>query len=263
MPPLLCIANWKANLTPEAETVLARTIQGIMQQSPADNVEIVLTPTFVSLYEIGYEIDHPIVLAGQDCYWEEVGAATGEVSPVALAHLGCKYVLIGHSERRIIFAETNEMVAKKYAVLLKTQKKLGLVPIVCVGETLMERKNGKTREILEVQLSALMKAMPFNKNFQIVIAYEPVWAISTNQHGARKNCDPSDCKEAIGMIKDILHTHSINAVNAIPLVYGGSVDEHNASSYITQGDVSGVLVGSASLHAKRFCAIVHSLNTSI
>ncbi len=265
MSSTLCIANWKAQLTPDDESILAHDIVSLLHRTPAPNVEIALSPSFLSLCEIAKTTDYPLSLAAQDCYWELSAAATGEITPLALAHAGCRYVIIGHSERRRM-GETDAIIAKKAKIVFETQKKFGLIPVICIGETAQERKNGKTKSVLTKQLLSIFGASSLDKHHSFVIAYEPVWAISTNQTpGIKTGCSPEECATAVSHIQQVFNGHysSIKTAPTLTIIYGGSVDEKNAVSYVHDGGAQGVLVGSASLHAKRFCAIVHALNTAL
>lgn len=266
MKPFLCVANWKAQCTPDGETLLAQDIHTVLQRRPADNVEVVLAPSFLSLSSIACSVDHPLSLAAQNCFWQAAGPATGEITPPALAQMGCRYVIIGHSERRTLMNETDAMVAQKYALLLKTQKSLGLIPIVCVGETASERKQGKTRMVLDAQLSTIFSSVSVTSAHRVVIAYEPVWAISTNAKGSTKQgCSPTDCADAGEMIHTIVNRFVPKTISEpiVRVIYGGSVDAKNAASYVQKGNMDGVLVGNASLQTKSFCAIVHALNNAL
>lgn len=266
MLPIICIANWKAQLTPDDENALAHEVGTLLHKKPASTVEVVLSPSFLSLSEIAHNADYELSLAAQDCYWEHAAAATGEITPLSLAHAGCQYVIVGHSERRRILGETDAMIAKKCKILFETQKKLGLVPILCVGETAQERSEGKTDAVLLKQLSPIFESVSLNKSHSMVIAYEPVWAISTSsEKGRTTGCSPSDASNARECIQTVIQSYYNDKKNRprIHIIYGGSVDEHNAVSYVSQSGMQGVLVGGASLHAKRFCAIVHALNTIV
>ncbi|MEK7102821.1 MAG: triose-phosphate isomerase, partial [Patescibacteria group bacterium] len=258
-----CIANWKAQRTPDDESTLSYDIVSALNRTPAPNVEVILSPSFLSLSEIARTADYPLSLAAQDCYWQQPAAATGEITPLALAHAGCRYVIVGHSERRRLLGETDEMIAKKCALLFETQKKLGLIPIICVGETAQERKAGKTQSIVSKQLSAIFDVVSLKNYHSLIVAYEPVWAISTSsEKGIAESCSPGDCDAARGYIQTLFNTYypAPKTAPTFHMIYGGSVDEKNAASYVQQGGMQGVLVGSASLHAKQFCAIVHALN---
>jgi len=213
------------------------------------DIDIVLCPPFTALAEV-YEViaDSNIRLGAQDMHWEPQGAFTGEVSPAMLLDLGCEFVIIGHSERRQYFGETNASVNKKLKAALSHK----LIPIVCVGETLSEREAGKTYQVLDDHVQNGLKDLSGQDIFGIVIAYEPVWAIGTG-----KTASSSQAEEAQKYIRDLLvKMYNKDIAYGVRIQYGGSVKPENAADLIRQPDVDGALVGGASLEVKSFTEIV-------
>lgn len=214
-----------------------------------EDIEIVLCPPFTALSEVSEVIaESNIQLGAQDMYWQEEGAFTGEVSGKMLKDAGCEFVIIGHSERRQYFAETNETVNKK----LKAALKYGLTPIVCVGESLEERENGLTFKVLEEHIQNGLKQITADEVLKIVIAYEPVWAIGTG-----KTATTAQAEEAQRYIRSLLvKMYNEDIANALRVQYGGSVKPENIAELIAQPDVDGALVGGASLKIESFAEII-------
>jgi triosephosphate isomerase len=236
-------ANWKMNKT------LAETREFLRSFVPAvqkvTDVEIVIAPPFTALSSAADEIkDSNIQLAGQDVFWEEKGAYTGEVSPLMLLDAGCKHVIIGHSERRQYFSEEDVIVNRK----IKTAKKAGLGVIFCVGESLEERESGKTFDVIkrEVELG-LAEVDPE----YLVVAYEPIWAIGTG-----RTATTEQAQEIHAYIRKILGNLYGNKAEDIRILYGGSVTPDNVDSLMACRDVNGALVGGASLKPESFAKIV-------
>lgn len=239
--------NWKLNKTiseaVKLTTDLAKLVDGI------SDVEIVVAPVFTALTNVYNVIeDTNIQLAAQDLYWEDSGAFTGEVSAPMLNDVGCDYVVIGHSERRQFFGETNEAVNQKVkAALLHNIK-----PIICVGELLEEREAGKTEFVIDKQVKGGIVDLTDSEMESCVIAYEPVWAIGTG-----KTATPDQAQEIHSLIRDILKDcYSDKLASKIRIQYGGSVKPENAAELMAQQDVDGALVGGASLDAQSFAEIV-------
>lgn len=216
-----------------------------------ENVEIVICPPFVDLSEVGEMlIETNIALGGQNCYWEKEGAFTGEVSPCMLKSVGCKYVIIGHSERRKYFGETDETVNRR----IKAAIEAGLSPIVCVGETLEERETAKTMEVVKRQVKLGLNG--FNEEYldKLVIAYEPVWAIGTG-----KTATPLQAQEVHGMIRTLLcGIFSEDFSNSRRILYGGSVKADNIRELMAEKDIDGALVGGASLKSDSFLSMIRT-----
>ncbi len=240
-------ANWKMNNTVQESLLLIAGLQNHIKV--AGVVEVGIAPPFTSLYSAGVTLaDTEITLIGQNISWEDKGAFTGEISGTFLKDVGCKYVIIGHSERRKIFKETDEMVNKKICAALRHD----LIPIMCVGETLKERESGKFEEVIEAQLKNGLVGLGIKDMHNFVIAYEPVWAIGTG-----KNATPKEAEEAHHFIRNYLaKLFDSPTANNVRILYGGSVKASNCQEILTQPNVNGALVGGAALEAKGFSDIV-------
>jgi len=214
-----------------------------------ETVDIALCPPFTALDAVNEVIaGSNLKLGAQDVYWEVAGAFTGEVAATMLKDLGCTYGIVGHSERRQFFHETNETVNKKTAALLKA----GLTPIVCVGETLAQREAEKTFDVVTDHLTNGLAGFSGEQALKIVVAYEPVWAIGTG-----KTATPGQAQEVHAYIRKLLGgLFSKEAAGAMILLYGGSVKPDNTGDLVAQPDIDGALVGGASLDAQSFTDIV-------
>ena len=214
-----------------------------------DAVEVVACPPFTALAVVAPLLaGSRIGLGAQDMFWEPQGAFTGEISPRMLVDAGCRYVLIGHSERRTHFGETDETVRRKLAAA----RQHGLTPIVCVGETLAQREAGQTFEVLTRQLEGALAETALKGVEPLILAYEPVWAIGTG-----RNATPEQAQEAQAFIRRwAAKRFGERAAESLRIQYGGSVTAANAASLLQQPDVDGALVGGASLNAEAFSAIV-------
>jgi triosephosphate isomerase len=239
----LIAGNWKMNTTIEEAINLIKTMQPGLDK--IHGVEKVLCPPFVSLAVARSIVKGSTVkLGAQNVFYEEKGAFTGEISPLMLAGL-CDYVIIGHSERRQYFGETNEIIDKK----IKAAMKSGLKPIFCVGETLEENEAGQTKEVLGHQLMASADRFLFLSG--CVIAYEPVWAIGTG-----KSASGEDANKTIDFIRQFIsHLHGRGIANTVRILYGGSVTAANIAEFMRKSDIDGALVGGASLKADDFVSI--------
>ncbi len=213
------------------------------------SVEVVLCPVFTALSEVAEILNETdIGLGAQDVYWQEEGAFTGEVSPVMLKDAGCQYVIIGHSERRQFFGETNETVNLK----IKASLKQGLTPIICVGENLQEREANNTFKVIQNHIQGSLAGISAQDILKVVIAYEPVWAIGTG-----KTASPDQAQEVHKYIRGLLkEMFGEEAAQSIRIQYGGSVKPENIAELIGKPDVDGALVGGASLKVDSFSAIV-------
>lgn len=241
--------NWKLNNTISEAIELTKGIMGSVADTT--DVEIIVAPTFTALAAV-YEViqESTICLAAQDVYWENSGAFTGEISPTMLKDVGCEYVIIGHSERRQFFAETNESVNLKTKAALTTDLK----PIICVGEQLEDREAGNTEKIIEDHVSRGIKDLTAEQMLSCVIAYEPVWAIGTG-----KTATPKQAQEVHAYIRQLIsEAYTDEIANQVRIQYGGSVKPDNAAELMEQPDVDGALVGGASLQAESFAQIVKS-----
>jgi len=214
-----------------------------------ENVDIVICPPFTLLAYLADALETSnIGVGGQDLYWQEEGAFTGEVSPTMLKDAGCQYVIIGHSERRQFFGETNETVNKK----IKAALKCGLTSIVCVGENLQEREANKTFKVIEDHVNNGLSGISASDMLKLVVAYEPVWAIGTG-----KTATPEQAQEVHKFIRDLLKkNYSQEVADSVRIQYGGSVKPENIIELMNKPDVDGALVGGASLKADSFSAIV-------
>ena len=236
--------NWKMNTTLDEAIELVNGIRQGLDQ--IDNVDKVICPPFVSLAAVGDLIKgSSIKLGAQNIYFEEKGAYTGEISPLMLADL-CEFVIIGHSERRQYFNETGEIVNRKIRAALK----VGLKPILCVGEKLEENEAGRTEEIITGQISASLAGINYPNG--LIIAYEPIWAIGTGKAATSKQAN-----ETIGLIRsNITELYSEKAGQDVRILYGGSVTDANATEFIYQPEIDGALVGGASLKTNQFLSII-------
>ncbi|MFC1768506.1 triose-phosphate isomerase [Nanoarchaeota archaeon] len=226
----LIIANWKMNKTPQESVDFIDEIKDVKNSN-----KTIICPPFVSIsYVLEAIKDTKILLGAQNMHNELKGAFTGEISPTMLKSIGCKYVILGHSERRRHFNETDDFINLK----IKSAQKNGLIPIVCLGETLEERNNNKTKDVIKKQINTCLKDVDKN----IIIAYEPIWAIGTG-----KQASPEQVVEVHNLIKGLFDA---------PVVYGGSVNGSSAKGYLEKEVIDGVLVGGASLDPKSFSEIM-------
>lgn len=240
--------NWKMHLTIPESLALVEAVKHTVER---DAVEVVVCPPFTALWAVAQDLrGSAIGLGAQDLFWEPQGAFTGEIAATMLTDVGCSFVIIGHSERRRHFGETDEMVHRKLRAALGQ----GLIPIVCIGETLQERSAQRTMNVLTTQLAGALGACSPAECAKVILAYEPVWAIGTGQ-----NATPEQAQEAHQTIRQWLSGHAgASVAQAVRIQYGGSVTASNASSLLQQADVDGALVGGASLNADSFVAIVKS-----
>ena len=241
----LVAANWKmhgsrAENGPLVEAILAAP------SHPA--VDCVLCPPFVYLTELARMLrDAAIKLGAQDVCAESVGAYTGEISAAMLRDVGCNYVIVGHSERRSLFGEGDVLVARKFAAA----QARGLIPILCIGEQLIEREAGRTQEVICRQLDAVLALTGVSSLAHAVIAYEPVWAIGTG-----RTASPEQAEEVHGFIRRRLAEQDARIAAGLQILYGGSVKAGNARELFAQSDVDGGLIGGASLKAEEFLSIL-------
>ncbi len=240
--------NWKMNKTSTEARDLASKLIPLV--SGVKDRDIVLAPPFTSIPAVAETVKGTnMALSAQDLFWEEKGAFTGEISAEMLLDLGCKYVIIGHSERRQFFGETDETVNKKVRQALNK----GLLPIVCAGELLSEREAGKANEVIERQVVGALKGVTAAEMQKIVIAYEPVWAIGTG-----KTATPDQANEIHAFIRQkIKLMYNGDVAGAIRIQYGGSVTPENVSTLMAKPDIDGALVGGASLKPESFAGLVN------
>ncbi len=240
--------NWKMNKTATEAVALAREVRSAVA-SARGQVEIAVAPPFTALQAVAKILeDSNVALAGQNCHANESGAFTGEIAAPMLKDVGCSWVIVGHSERRQFFAETDASVNRKIDAVLKA----GMKPIVCVGETLAEREGNTTFEVVARQVNGALSGFKAEQGRGFVIAYEPVWAIGTG-----KTATSRQAQDVHAHIRGLLKTlWGAEVAQLIRIQYGGSVKGDNAAELLSQPDIDGALVGGASLKAADFAAIV-------
>jgi triosephosphate isomerase len=246
----LAVGNWKMNLSIPEASRLATDLVKALEDAILDKVDVVLCPAFTLLATVGQAIKGSrIQMGAQNMCWESKGAFTGESSPGMIKETGAHYVLLGHSERRHIFLESDAMIHRK----LTAAHANGLKPILCVGEKLDERNQNKTLEVVRNQLSKAFEQMSADQIASTLIAYEPVWAIGTGI-----NATPDQAEEVHATIREQIGKIAGNPVrDSVKILYGGSVTPDNIKGLIAKSNVDGVLVGGASLKADSFERIVH------
>ena len=249
----IIVGNWKLNKTIHEAALLVTSLRSMV--ADVTDVEIVVAPVFTGLTAAAEALSGGnIRLAAQDVFWEDSGAFTGEVAPGMLKDVGCEYVIIGHSERRQYFGETNENVNRK----AKASHAHGLIPIICTGETLAEREAGKTEVVVKEQLLNGIAGLSAAQIIRTVIAYEPVWAIGTGH-----NATPDQAQAVHALIRLLLsETYSDDVAYQVRIQYGGSVKPDNAATLIAQSDVDGALVGTASWDAESFAQIIKAADNA-
>jgi triosephosphate isomerase len=246
-PRLVC-GNWKMYKTNDEAALLTRDLLAAL--TPARGAEVVLCPPYTALAEVRYLLaGSAIGLGAQNLFWEHEGAFTGEVSGAMLVSAGCSHVLVGHSERRQYFGETDATVAKRMRAALDA----GLIPIVCVGETLAEREAGRTEEVVLRQFDDGPGTVTGPDARRVVLAYEPVWAIGTG-----RNATPAQAAEVHALLRARARERWGDAADRLRILYGGSVKADNAQALFAEPELDGALVGGASLTAASFLAIVHA-----
>lgn len=239
--------NWKMNKTPQEATQLIKELVPMVKD--VDTVDIVVCPPFVNLAAAKAALEGSnIKLGAQNMHFEQSGAYTGEVSPGMLLALGVEYVILGHSERRQFFGETDEGVNKKTKAALAA----GLKPIVCIGETLEEREAGITAEVVCKQTKLALLGLSASEAAGVVLAYEPIWAIGTG-----KTATAEDANDTIGAIREaVKEVYGDDTAQAVRIQYGGSMKPSNASELMAKPEIDGGLIGGAALKAEDFCGIV-------
>ncbi len=244
----LVIANWKMKLLPEQALDLAKKVK--KASAKYQGAEVVVCPSFTELGAVADILNGAsVALGAQDCFWEEQGAFTGEVSPKQLAAYGVATVIVGHSERREHLQESGDMIHKKIRLLLS----LGLRPVLCVGESFDERAEGQKDVVLMGQIHQALAGLWLTDVQQLVVAYEPVWVIGSGQ-----DVDPDEIEHTHQVIKQSLRDIFTPLVvdEHVKVIYGGSVDPENVGRYMAKPSVGGVLVGTASWDATKFSAVV-------
>ncbi len=242
--------NWKMHHTHLEAIQVVQKLSYRLERDDYDRVEVVVCPAFTALRSVQTTIDSdriPIALGAQDVHFEQHGAYTGEVSPTMLAKLNVSYVIVGHSERRELFGETDDIVAKKLRAALGA----GMHPIVCVGETLDEREAGATEAKVANQVRAAFRGLKADDAQRCVVAYEPIWAIGTG-----RNATPEDANATCGLVRSMLREIVGATADAMRVLYGGSVKPGNVVELMAEPEVDGGLVGGASLDPDDFARIV-------
>lgn len=240
--------NWKMHCTrAEAEDLARGVVSAVASTS---GVEVVLCPPFTSLNRVAQSIaGSRVKLGAQNCHFEEKGAFTGEISVPMLKDVGVEYVIIGHSERRQYFAETDAAINRKAQTLFA----YGLTPIICVGETLEEREAGRTADVVSAQVRGCLAGLPADKVAASVVAYEPVWAIGTGRTATKEQA-----QEVHALIRQLVaQLFTADVAASLRIQYGGSVKPDNAAELMSQPDIDGALVGGAALKADSFAGIVN------
>jgi len=242
---LIIAGNWKMHKNVQQAVDF---VQQLATKVANTTVEVVVCPPFTALYPVAEAIKGTnIALGAQNVHWEKQGAFTGEIAPGMLAEIGCRYVIVGHSERRQYFGETDENVNKKVQAVLAHQ----MTPIVCVGETLAEREQGITEQVVGNQTREALKGLDGDTVAGLVIAYEPIWAIGTG-----KTASEQDAQQVIAYIRSVIRTLVGDQADQVRIQYGGSVKPGNSAGLMAQPDIDGALVGGASLEAESFAGIV-------
>ena len=243
----LIVGNWKMNGSRTANVTLLEGIVAGLDNAPAACAVCVPAPYLQQCEEV--LTGTPVAWGAQDVSIHACGAYTGEVCAQMLAEFACRYVIVGHSERRAYHREDSALVAKKALAVLAE----GMTPIVCVGETLEQREAGETAQVVGAQLDAVLEALDAAAVRNIVVAYEPVWAIGTG-----RNATPAMAQEVHAQLRAKLRARDAEAADAVPILYGGSMKPENAKDLLAQPDIDGGLIGGAALKAEDFLAIIHA-----
>jgi triosephosphate isomerase len=246
----LIAGNWKMHATHLDAIQMIQKLSYRLDPGDHDRVEVVVCPPFTALRssQTVIEADHlAIRLGAQNCYFEEEGAFTGEVSPGMLAKLSVSYVILGHSERRQVFGELDSDVNRKVKAVMGH----GMTPIMCVGETEVERDDGRTGDKVGSQVRLGLAGLEAAQVASVVVAYEPIWAIGTG-----RTADPDDAARVIGLIRSTIAEQWGDAAESVRILYGGSVNPGNIASFMAKRDIDGALVGGASLDPDTFASVV-------
>ena len=251
----LIAGNWKMNNTIPEAVVLAQEISNRMERDWLELVDVAVCPPFVDLKPVKsvFEFDRvDIAVGAQNVYWEPKGAFTGEISIAMIKNIGCAFCIVGHSERRNLFGETNEEVNLKARALIEAD----ITPIICVGESLEQRETGITDEWIALQVKSALYGVPADKLRRCIIAYEPIWAIGTGKTATAEQA--GEVCEAIRTV--IRKLYGARVARSVTIQYGGSMNAKNAHELLAQPDVDGGLIGGASLKAPDFVEIVNAAN---
>jgi len=245
----MAAGNWKMNLSRPSAHRLVDELRNLNYS--LESVDILVAPPMLLVPAVVEWVSgSTVAVAAQNMHWEPKGAFTGEVSAAMVREAGCTHVLLGHSERRHVFGETDEMVHRKVAAALEND----LVPVLCVGEKLEQREEGRTLEVVGSQLDAALEGVSREDVLKVVVAYEPVWAIGTG-----KTATPADAQEVHSFIRRHLgENHGAETAGRVRILYGGSVTPSTIAGLIAEKDIDGTLVGGASLNAETFVPIVKS-----
>lgn len=247
----LIAGNWKMNATHLEAIQMVQKLSYRLEPEDYERVDVVVCPPFTALRSVQtvIESDHlPIRLGAQDVHWQESGAYTGAISPGMLRSLGVRFVIVGHSERRTLFGDDDAAVARKADAVITA----GMIPIVAVGESLEQREAGTTEQVITGQVGAALRGLTGDQVANLVVAYEPIWAIGTG-----RTANPDIAGEATGALRGAIgRSHGEDVAAAVRILYGGSVNPGNIAAFMAKRDIDGALVGGASLDPDQFAAIV-------
>ncbi len=253
MKSIYLVANWKMNLSPVESLALSKKIKAGVRFRSSQIPNIVVCPSFESIAEVGQIIGNSkLALGAQDVFWQERGSFTGEVSAASLVDLGCRYVIVGHSERRKYLAETNDMINRKIIMALNA----GLIPIVCVGETIEQRREHTQDLTVMTQVQEALAGIALDQEKKVLIAYEPVWVIGSGQAIDATEADRMSRVIRQALI-DLFPLDTVN--NQCHILYGGSVDSENIAEFMASQFLQGSLVGGASLTAENFLSLIKAI----
>lgn len=247
----LIVGNWKMNANHLEAIQMVQKLSYRLEKEDYERVEVVVAPPFTSLRSVQLVIEQdriPVLLGAQNVFWTDSGAYTGEVSPPMLAKMAVRHVIVGHSERREHFGETDEMVNKRAKAVIGA----GMAAIVCVGETLDEREAGQAEEVVVGQLQGALRGLTVEDGSSLAVAYEPVWAIGTGRTAL-----PDDAGVIAGLVREQLRDRlGVDVGEHVRVLYGGSVNPGNIKDFMAKTNIDGALVGGASLDPDQFAAIV-------
>lgn len=247
----LIIGNWKMNGNTDVNTKLI--LQLISQAQVIDNVDIVICPPYTYLAQVGEQISQSrMKLGAQNVSSFDSGAYTGEISTAMLSDLNCSYVILGHSERRTLFSESDEQISSKFDAALKAS----LIPVLCVGETIEERQCGETQAVVSQQIKSVIDLVGIDNLANAVIAYEPIWAIGTGE-----TATPEQAQTVHEQIRCQLAEYDVDIANRVTIIYGGSVNADNVQALFSQKDIDGGLIGGASLCANSFIKVCLAMSS--
>ncbi len=253
--PKIVAGNWKMNLSISEGQKLAEDIHKYSQlHLPGTNVKVIVFPPFTHLSTVGWVLkESEVKLGAQDCHFEQNGAFTGDVSAPMIAGTGATYCMIGHSEHRANYNEPNRIINAKLQAILRQN----MTPILCFGETASEKKAGKTNDVIQKQLNEGLAGISRDQISKIILAYEPVWAISTSKDNLGQPATPQDANMVHQFVRETIKTmFSPDAAQKTLILYGGSVKAENARQFLSLSDIDGCLVGGASLKKESFCGII-------